>query len=48
MTRNFSNSHALVLGKAGKVVVKFEKSGGLFVTQVWLIRPEVFVGQASQ
>ncbi len=42
---SFSDTHALVLDKAGKTVVKFERRGGLYIARMRLKLPKGFVGQ---
>ena len=48
LTCNFTDTHALVLDKAGKIVVKFERRGGLYIARMKLKPPEGFVGQVPR
>jgi len=48
MTCSFTDTHALVLDKAGKTVVKFERGGGLYIARMRLKPPEGFVGQVPR
>jgi len=48
LTCNFTDTHALVLDKAGKIVVKFERRGGLYIARMRLKPPEGFVGQVPR
>jgi hypothetical protein len=48
LTCTFNNSHALVLDKNGKTVVKFERRGGLYIARMRLKPPEGFVGQVPR
>ena len=43
MTCTFTDSHALVLDKSGKTVVKFERRGGLYIARMRLKPPEGFL-----
>ena len=45
MACTYSDSHALVLDKSGKTVVKFERRGGLYIARMRPKPPEGFVGQ---
>ena len=48
MTCTLNNQHALVMNKAGKGVVKFQRRGGLYVAGMHLNPIEGLVGQAPQ
>ena len=48
MTCTFTDTYALVLDKAGKTVVKFERRGGLYIARMRLKPPEGFVGQVPR
>ena len=48
MTCTFDDAHALVLAKAGKVVVKFERGGGLNIARMRLKPPEGFTRQVPR
>ena len=48
LTCNFTDTHALVLDKAGKIVVSFERRGGLYIARMKLKPPEGFVGQVPR
>ena len=48
LTCTFSNSHALVLDKNGKTVVKFERRSGLYIARMRQKPPEGFAGQVPR
>ena len=48
LTCNFTDTHALVVDKAGKIVVKIERRGGLYTARVRLKPPEGLVGQVPR
>ena len=48
MTCTFTDSHALVLDKSGKTVVKIERRGWVYMARLRLRPPEGFVGQVPR
>ncbi len=48
MTCSFTDTHALVLDKAGKTVVEIERRGGLYIARMRRKPPEGFVGQVPR